>query len=301
MRLALTALLLLPLSTSLGCVLDRTGQSASETWHREMLLQRTRTESLTTQFTEIEARIDQLEELTRARGQEEILRMETMDQLRTEVANIRGDVELLNHGLARKVEDGVARADDAAFRLAWLEARADQLEASLGLEPPAPPVVETEQDEGDTGVAETEGDGDETVEGDETDAGEGEDAASAAVTDPDGMIKLAEEHLAAGRAKAAEAVLVRFLEKYPDHEKAAEARYRWAEAAFNGGEYQAAVLRFQEVIDQHKESAWAPWAMLRQGECFDKQGQSANARLFYEDVVRIWPKSKAAKEARSRM
>ena len=42
-------------------------------------------------------------------------------------------------------------------------------------------------------------------------------------------------------------------------------------------------------------------AMLRQGECFEAQDQPENARLFYEDVVRLWPKSKAAKEARKKM
>ncbi len=285
-----------------ACVLDRTGLSASETWHREMLLQRTRTENLEAQFGEIEARIDQLEELTRARGQEEIMRMETLDQLRTEVARIRGDVEVLTHDLGRKVDDGSARAKDAAFRLEWLESRAEQLEASLGLEPPPPPEV-VEDEAGDTGATTEAGDtgSTEAVDGDEGLAdGDATEEPTKAST-PEEMIALAEEHLAAGRSKAADAVLSRFIAQHPDHERIAEARYRWAEAAFNGAEYQSAVLRFQEVIDSHKDSPWAPWAMLRQGECFDKQGQKDNARLFYEDVVRIWPKSKAAKEARARL
>lgn len=295
----LSAALLLPLLTSTACVLDRTGQSASETWHREMLLQRTRSENLEAQYREVEARIDQLEELTRARGQEEIMRMETLDQLRTEVARIRGEVEVLNHDVVRKVDQGAAQAEDAAFRLVWLESRADQLEAALGLEPPPPPTPA--EDGAEEPVAEG---GDTGGEPAET-APEGEVATpmpeAEAVTEPGAMIALAEEHLAAGRHKAAEAVLARFVELHPEHERVAEARYRHAEAAFNGGEYQAAVLRFQEVIDRHKDSPWAPWAMLRQGECFEKQGQAENARLFYEDVVRIWPKSKAAKEARDRM
>jgi hypothetical protein len=33
------------------------------------------------------------------------------------------------------------------------------------------------------------------------------------------------------------------------------------------------VLRFQDVIDAHKTSVWASWAMLRQGECFEVQGR----------------------------
>jgi len=288
------------LATS-GCVLDRTGQSGSETWHRELLLQRTRTENVEGQFTDVEIRVDQLEELTRARGQDEIMRMETLDQVRQEVANIRGEVEVLNHDVGGQVVDVVARAEDAAFRLQWLEDRAAQLEASLGLEMPAPPEILA--DEGindgadDTGATGDGAAGSGGLTGD-TELGQ---ATSASVTGPTEMLDLAKDHLSGGRNKAAEAVLNRFLTLHPDDVAVPEVRYRLAEAAFNAGEYQAAVLRFQEVIDKHKQSPYASWAMLRQGECFDRQGQPDNARLFYEDVVRLWPKSKAAKDARDRL
>ena len=119
--------------------------------------------------------------------------------------------------------------------------------------------------------------------------------------EPDDLIKRAEDHLAAGREKPAEAVLERFLELYPEHPKVPRVLYRRAEAAFNAADYSAAVLRFQEVIDGHKDSQWASWAMLRQGECFDAQDQPENARLFYEDVVRIWPGSEAAREAKQKL
>jgi len=292
-------LLVGPLLAS-GCVLDRTGQSASETWHREMLLQRTRTDNLEAQFSDLEGRVDQLEELTRARGQDEIMRMETLDQLRTEVANLRGDMEVLNHDVGAKVDDSQARARDAAFRLQWLEDRTNQVEKSLGLKPTPPPVVDTDTETTDGGAVPADGGSDSGQATPPADGGAVTEEPQA-VTEPAAMIKLAEEHLAAGRNKAAEAVLKRFIDLHPDDPKVAEVKYRYAEAAFNDKQYQAAVLRFQEVIDTYKDSPWAPWAMLRQGECFDQQGQKENAKLFYEDVVRIWPKSKAAKEARTRM
>ena len=107
--------------------------------------------------------------------------------------------------------------------------------------------------------------------------------------------------MAEGRARAAEVVLNRFVETYPDHDRVPEALYRRAESRFNDGDYSTAVLKFQEVIDQYKTSPWAPWAMLRQGEAFEAQGQVGNAQLFYEDVIRMWPKSKAAKEAKQKL
>ena len=39
--------------------------------------------------------------------------------------------------------------------------------------------------------------------------------------------------------------------------------------------------------------------MLRQGECFEGLGQRDNASLFYDDVIRLFPRSKAAREAKA--
>jgi tol-pal system protein YbgF len=269
-----------------GCVMDRTGQSATEQYKRELSKQGTRVANLEGQFDRMDDRVSELQELTRARGQEEIMRMESLDQVRQEVARMRGDFEVLQHDYSQKSADGVARDEDYSFRVAWLEARAEQLEKSLGVKtPPAPkPLALATAGEGGAGAVEPE-----------------VPAVPEGVTEPAALMKLAEEHLAAGREKAAEAVLNRFLELHPKDERAAEAHYRRAEAAFNAQDFPSAVLRFQMVIDNYKNSTWAPWAMLRQGECFESQGQKDNARLFYEDVVRLWPKSKAAKEAKTKM
>lgn len=289
-----TFLPLLTVSLLVGCVMDRTGQSASEQYKRELSKQGTRVANLEGQFDRMDDRVSQQEELTMARGQEEIMRMESLDQVRQEVARMRGDFEVLAHEYDQRAADSVARDEDYSFRVQWLESRADQLEKSLGVKtPPAPkpvalttaPVASTTNPDGTTTAAP------EAVD----------NSVPAGVTEPAALMKLAEDHLAAGREKAAEAVLNRFLELHPKDERAPEAYYRRAEAAFNSGDFPSAVLRFQMVIDTYKTSTWAPWAMLRQGECFESQGQKDNAALFYEDVVRLWPKSKAAKEAKAKM
>jgi len=286
-----------------GCVLDRTGQSASEAYRRDLVLQATRLKNIESQFDDLEARTGQMEELNRTRGQDEIMRMESLDQIREEVARLRGDVEVLQYEYSEVSSDNSSRNEDAAFRLAWLEERADQLEESLGLSAPPPPelpddaaTADAEDDSGTEGTEES--------EAPEVDKEAEEDAAieaAASVSEPDSLIELAESHLAGGRERAAEAVLSRFLELHPEHERVAEARYRYAEAGYNDGRYAEAVLRFQEVVDNHKDSPWAPWAMLRQGECFDAQDQSDNANLFYEDLLSMWPRGSAAKEARRRL
>lgn len=286
----------------MSCVLDRTGQSATEAYKRQMALQGTRTEALQESVREAMRRVDQLEEVTRARGQEEIYRMENLDQLRNEVASLRGDLEVLQHEIGLDVEFSGRFQEDADYRLTWLEKRTTALEDSLGLETPEPP----ERKDADTIAAAmdpTDDTGDPVADSQGT-SGEGgtaepDDSSEAAPRTPEEMFALAESHIEADRPRAARAVLQRLVDEHPDHEKVSEARYRVGQTWFIEGRYQQAILAFQEVLDKHGSSGWAPWSMLRQGQCFEALGQSENAQIFYDDVVRLYPKSKAAKEARS--
>lgn len=275
-----------------GCVMDRTGQSSTEAYRRELATQAARIDTLNAAADKADARLSQLEELTRARGQDEIMKMENLDQLRQEVSNLRGDLEILSHNYDQGSKDGVAQNADAQYRIAWLETRAEQLERSMGLKTPPPPAA--------------------TAATAATAAGTPPDASTAqpeppatpeveAPSDPASLLKLAEDHLAGGREEAAEAVLKRLLKEFPNDPLVPEARYRIGEAKFNAKDYPAAVLAFQAVIDAHRDSPWASWAMLRQGECFEAQGQAKNAKLFYDDTIRLYPKSKAAKEAKEKL
>ena len=78
-----------------------------------------------------------------------------------------------------------------------------------------------------------------------------------------------------------------------------EVLYRYAETWFAEGLYEQAGLRYQNVVDKAGESSWAAWAMVRQGECFQHLGNGEGARFFWEDVIRQYPESEAAKLAES--
>jgi len=294
-QLAVLSALLTGLLAAPGCVLDRRGQSASARYERELKMQGARLSSLEQQFDDLDGRLTRVEELTQARGEQDLVKLQTLEQVRAEIARLRGEVELLRHDVDTHNGDAGRRLEDAAFRLAWLETRAEQLEKSLGLAPPPPPEPPPEEppDTDDSGT------GDGTADTPPVDDTPPPD--DSAVTDPEAMLKLAKDHLAKGRATAAESILDRFLSQHSGHPKEAEALYRRAEAAFNQKNYPGAVLRFQEVIDAHKRSVWAAYAMYRQGECFEAQGQRDNARLFWEDVIRLWPDTKAAKLAKKKL
>lgn len=275
-----------------GCVLDRTGESATREYQEQLSLQGSRVRDLESLSEDVGRRVAQLEEVTRARGQEEILKMETVDQLRDEVARMRGEAETLAHDYRTFETAALGTQGDVDGRLLYLEARVAALESTLGLKPPprpgagllvgsptgsdpvvAPPVV----DGGGTGAPEP--------------------AAELSAEEYFGLIQ---GHLESGSNEAARAVAARFIAANPKSDRVGEAYYRIAESYQNANEFKAAAAAFQEVLDKAPTSTWASWALLRQGECFEGLGRAADAKLFYCDVVVKYPKSKAAKDAKVR-
>jgi len=314
---------------SMGCVLDRTGQSSTSALQREIRDNGIRIHNVEQQFVQVEARVNQLEDHTRSSGQQKILQLETLDELRMEVARLRGEVEVLSHTSGQGEKSIKGRVDDAQFRVLWLESRADQLERSLGMKTPAPPAMPTESSE--KGSSWGEGAASPATDAPATEAPEAVAAVAAPpaalppstpaaseapaaeekvpkpdpvtepALDPDTLLDTAKSQIKQSNYVGALTMLSRFLEAFPNHARSDEATYRRAEATMKSGDHQQAVLLFQEVIDQFKGSPFAPWAMLRQGECFQEQGQSDNARVFFGEVVRIYPKSRAAKAARKNL
>jgi tol-pal system protein YbgF len=127
------------------------------------------------------------------------------------------------------------------------------------------------------------------------------DVVSEPPLEPNKLIESAKTQLENDNPGEAEAMLNRFLELYPNHARVGEATYRRAEAAMKAKQYKHAIIRFQSVIDQFKSSSWAAWAMLRQGECFEEQDQQDNARVFFSEVVRLYPRSQAAATAKRKL
>jgi len=306
---------------SLACVLDRTGQSSTAALQREIRDNGVRIHNVEQQFVQVEARVNQLEDHSRSRGQQKILQMETLEELRTEMARLRGELEVLSHNSGQGEKSIRGRVDDAQFRVLWLESRADQLERSLGMKTPAPPAMPAEPvEEQSTWTDKSEGSSAPAADAvvadpappvpvsapeepapaaepaPETPAPEAEPA-----LDPDTLLDTAKTQIKQSNYVGALTMLSRFLEAFPTHARSDEAAYRRAEATMKSGDPQQAVLYFQEVIDQFKGSPFAPWAMLRQGECFEEQGQTENAKVFFGEVLRIYPKSRAAKAAKKNL
>ncbi len=286
MRLALLSIV------ATACVLDRTGQSASREYGEQLADAHGRVRDLEEVGEDIGRRVAQMEEVTRARGQEEILKMETVEQLRDEVARMRGEFEQLDHDYRTYETAALGAQMDVDGRLAYLEARVATLEKSLGLKPPPPPSSQSASaDPGTAAVA---------TDTPPTDGGATTAPEVPELSSPEAYFELIQQQLESGNGGAARAVAERFVAENPKSDRVPEAYYRIAESYQNAGEFKTAATKFQVVIDKAPSSSWAPWALLRQGECFEGLERPDDAKVFFCDVVAKYPKSKAAKEAKAR-
>lgn len=277
----------LPLCFLLGCVLDRTGQSATSAYERELTAQQLRVRELESMGEGVGRRVAQLEEVTRARGQEDILKMETVEDLRSEVARMRGEVEVIDHDYRTFEMASLGTQGDVDGRLLYLETRVSAVEKALGIRPP--PRAESAA----MAVAVEPG-----TTAPPTEPGTSPVPEAPAALTAEEVFGLIAENLEAGNAAAARAVAKRFIAENPAHDRAGEAYYRIAESYQNEGEFKQAAAAFQDVLDKAGTSTWAPWSLLRQGECFEGLGRASDARIFYCDVIKKYPRSKAAKEAK---
>ena len=281
--------------TLTACVIDRTGRSVTpEGLRRDMALQAMRVQSIQAEMETVESRIVQLERVARARGQEVILQMESMEQLRQDVAAIRGDIEVVQHRAGMGTDQLSRLQEDADYRLAQLELRARELEDLLGFvdgKRASPPVPETRP-------------ASETVPDEDAVSFEMHVATDAELAVPteeefaesteDQLLVLLREHVARGLSKPARVVAEQFGSRFPDSEHVAEVAYLFASSRYGERAFEKAILAFQKVLEKHPDTDWASWALLRQGQCFAALGQEQNASFFFDDVSALYPKSVAA-------
>ena len=73
------------------------------------------------------------------------------------------------------------------------------------------------------------------------------------------------------------------------------------ESAFWQGDYQIAKKSMEKFLQFRGDKVLSPWAFLRLGEIEQKKGEPANARVFYERIVRNFPMHPASNDAQVRL
>ena len=92
-----------------------------------------------------------------------------------------------------------------------------------------------------------------------------------------------------------------FNSKFPTSTYAPNAHYWLGQLLFNKGSFEEAATEFAVVIEQHKGSSKRPDAMLKLGMVAQKQGQTAKAISTYTQLISEYPSSTAAQLAQPRL
>lgn len=108
------------------------------------------------------------------------------------------------------------------------------------------------------------------------------------------IFKAAELDRSSGNLEMAREGFTEFLQRYPDSEKADDARYYLADLSFAGRDWQAAADGFAELLERYPDTSWAPAALFKRGECLRQLGQDELAEITLRELVTRFPDSNEA-------
>lgn len=107
--------------------------------------------------------------------------------------------------------------------------------------------------------------------------------------------------LESGKPQAAMTLFSNFLREHPAHALAPNAGYWLGECHYTLKQYDSAVLAFKDVVALYPAHDKAAAALLKAGYSYAQLGDSANARFYFEALVKDFPASSPASLARTRL
>jgi len=105
--------------------------------------------------------------------------------------------------------------------------------------------------------------------------------------------------LRAGDEGQAALEFTEFVAQYPTHPQAAVAQNYIGEAYYRQREYRQAMGEYRKTVDNYTQAAQVSEALLKIGLCQRALGDGASAKATWEQVVKRFPKSDAARQART--
>jgi tol-pal system protein YbgF len=127
------------------------------------------------------------------------------------------------------------------------------------------------------------------------------DAAPREIDSEQGLYTFAKKLFDDGNMEEARIQFENFINKYPDSDKADNARFWIADSYYVDKWYEKAILEYQKVLEQYPDSNKAAAARLKQGYSFAELGEKANARLILNELVSRYPESREATFARGKL
>lgn len=92
-----------------------------------------------------------------------------------------------------------------------------------------------------------------------------------------------------------------FIDRYPDSDLADNSQFWIGECHMSRGQFEKAILAYQEVIQKYGKGNKVPNAMLRQAMAFDELDDKTSTKLLLQKVVKQYPDSSEADIAREKL
>ena len=128
-----------------------------------------------------------------------------------------------------------------------------------------------------------------------------ETAPPSAGSNPEGDYQQAQKAYASENYNASLEQFTAYLQRYPNSENAPNAQFWKAKSLQNTEQYEDAVREFEKLRTNYATSVRVPYAMLYEAICYSKQGQSDRATQLMQEVVKNYPMTPAADQAKSEL
>ncbi len=216
-----------------------------------------------------------------------------IDSLKAQVARQNDQIEELQHSASPEAGGGTSGVND---RVASLEAEVKALQAGMAATPGAvpPPGAPADSVGPGTAVASTEPPAGATAppptpaEIAPTWPAELDQAIADAATSDDPGVKIYREGLDAMKAAKYPLAVNRFTKlqhTYPKSPLSEPAEYFSANALFETGSYDQAILQFNDLVMRFPKGKYASAALLREAQAFVKLNDRIDARLTLQKLV----------------
>ena len=211
----------------------------------------------------------------------------TLEMLGRQVDRLEGELEELRHEAAQG-----GPGQGAAYRLRVLEDRIHTLELGTAARQPVAPAVEGPREAPSPPPSEAE---------------RPKPPESAALPEPavppppsveEQDYRLALQAMERGSYDEAIRGFRGFRDGHPRSPMADDALFWVGEAYYSQGKYYEAILAYNDVLREYGTSDKAPAALLKQASAFSKLGSKIDARVTLKTLIRRYPDTPEAEEAR---
>ena len=235
--------------------------------------------------------------------------VDSIDRLNTEVMQLKGQVEGVDHQLktAQADTDLKKKVEYLSQQFAALSTQVNQNTVALKSAPPmvasaATPAKALDMSAG-SDADQTAGSAGEEPSPAPADQHEDDETKKVAPADDSG--KAVYDHglelFRASKFNEAYQAFSEYLSKYPKGKMAPNARFWLGDCYYNQQEYELAILEYQKVIADYPNDGKAPAALLKQGLAFEKTGYNDTAKIVYDKLLREYPKSDQVEIAKKRL